>query len=236
MNKLANRTVGLTTSLAVAATGAAVFAAPAQAAVVEGPTTTTLTVEKLKGEYGDSLSAYINSETATSQPVNGGNDVYAGVAYLQKKPAGSSEWATVATDDTPGYQYWSDLTFDGNATYRVYYEGAFYDSYPDDVTYGSSYSNEVYVETTRDLDIRDISKNGVLKGKFKATPDFGGKKFVFHKKVGKKWKLYKKVRANEKGVAKVRFPGGRKKTVFRVTVPSDQQFVKVQAKFSTQRY
>lgn len=235
--KLSRTFAGAVTAAAVAVSGLAFTAPAAHAAQVTAPTTTTLTAEKKVGAYGDTLGIYLDSETMTTAPVNGSNDVWAGTAHLQRKAKGSSTWTTISSDTSPGYQYFPDIKFTGNAYYRVYYQGAFYDSYPDDVTYQDSVSNEVFIKTTRNFTMKDVSKRGKVIGQFKASPKFGGKKFVFHKKVGKSWKAYKKVKANSKGMAKVVFEAKRgKKTWYRVTVPGDKQFTGTQSKFSAYKY
>lgn len=233
----AKKLLGTATATALLASGFTLTTMPAAEAAIAAPTVSKLSAEKRIGEYGANLGLYLNSTTTTAAPVNGSDRVWAGTAHLQMKPKGSSTWKTIASDASPGYQYFDNVKFTGNATYRVYYQGTFYDDYPEDVTYGDSYSNEVVIKTTRTLTVKNISKGGTLRGQFKATPKFGGKKFVFHKKVGKKWKKYKTVKANTKGVAKVTFAAKRgKKTFYRVTVPGNSQFTKNVQKFTAYRY
>lgn len=226
---------GVAAATALALSTLTLTAAPASAAT-SVPTVTTLKITKRVAEHGGLLSAYLEAETHNASEANGSTTTWAGTGHLQRQLPGSSTWTTISSDDTPSYLYFPDVKYTTNAAYRVFYDGADYDDYPEDVTYEDSYSPVVTVKVYRSLSMTDVSTTRAVKGKFKATPKFGGKKFIFEVKTPSGWKRYKTAKANAQGVAVESFAGNARGIKYRVLAPGDRLYSGVKATFTATRY
>ncbi len=206
------------TAGAVAVAGLTAFsAAPAQA-VDTYSTVTTLKINPAKGFYGK----YTSVTGATEYNEGAGPiSVYGGTASLQRMLPGGT-WTTIATDTSPGFLWFPAVDkFQQNSAYRVYYAGGASGS----KAWQPSYSNTVVMSVGRNWTLgrgKSLRHGYRFKGKFAPKDTF---KATVLKKVGKKWKKFKKVKV-KKGKLNVVLPGKRGKgQKYRITTPSNRKFI-----------
>jgi hypothetical protein len=168
--------------------------------------------------YGSTISLSINVETTS------GDQVYDGSLQVQRQLPGQS-WKTVKSASS-AYLY-DSIKAVGNAKYRALYSGT--------ADYAAS-AVGVTSKVQRKLDYRNVGdRRVVLKGK--VSPKYHGKVTLL-KQVGKKWKRYKMLRTNKKGVFKTPLPAPRKgRYYWHLEIPKSKAFTATKsAKFWTYSY
>jgi len=200
-------------SLALAST--ALIGAPAQAVTENRTTSVSIEVSYTKVEYGRTIWV---TPTVTD---NAGKKVYDGAVTLQSKVKGGA-WKTVATNDRASASFW-DLKPAEHTAYRALYAG-YAAQYSFENNYTPSTSAETTVKVARTITSKKVKgKNFTVKGK--VSPDFKKKKLVIKvaKKEKGKYKKYKVVRTNAKGVYKVSFPRVKGTRYWKIIVPADSR-------------
>lgn len=205
----ARRTLGslLATALAATALTAVATATPAVAAdpiptrIVPGQGHTAVVeptgLKKQPGvpAFGDNLYVNVGVEAF----VNGvWERLYYGTVQVYQTLEGGAP-QLVAQNDSP--YVFTDVPAQGNATYTVNYSGAT-DGYPV-ATYAPA-TLDVGMAVQRKVELKNIgSRKVTLRGK--VGPVYKGKVTIV-KQAGKKWKKWKVVRTNKKGVFKTPLP------------------------------
>ncbi|WP_122817482.1 hypothetical protein [Nocardioides pantholopis] len=194
----------------------ATSASPAAAA--EG-TSTSFSATKKSFTYGDPLGLYLGGSVNTAT-----GTAYEGAAYLQMLPKGSSTWTNVAVDTAPGYLYFN-VKATRNALYRVAYVGS--------ARFSPSTSAAVNIKVKRKLAIKN-PRGTLIKGTVK--PKYKRGKVVIQRKVGKKWKKYKTMRANKKGKFSTTHKVFGSRTNYRLILPANKAFSKTVHRYYTYKY
>ena len=226
-NKIVRRALGtlLTTALVSTGIGVVATASPAAAAdpvptrIVPGSQPSVVEPSKTRTQpgaitYGTNLYVNVGVEAL----IDGvWQKVYDGpVSVTQTLASGAS--AVVAQNDN-AYVY-ANVKAPGNATYTVNYAGGS-GGYPV-VTYAPT-SAAFGITAQRKLEIKNVGKRTVLL-QGKVSPAYRGKVTIL-KKAGKKWKKFKAVRTNKKGVFKTPLPApNRGRFYWRVTIKKSAAF------------
>jgi hypothetical protein len=169
--------------------------------------------------YGSTISLSVEVVTTS------GEQVYEGTVKVQRKLPGKGGWKTVKSASS-AYLY-DSIKAVGNAQYRAVYSGT--------ANYSASAAG-VSSKVQRKLDYQNVgSRRVVLKGK--VSPKFHGKVALF-KQQGKKWKRYKMLRTNKKGVFKTPLPAPRKgRYYWHLEIPKSKAFTATKsARFWTYSY
>lgn len=201
------------------------ISAPADAAVTV-QTAATITSSKTAYVYGDTI--FFDAAVTTTDP----DRQYApGSATLYMMRGGSSTWEAVATDDGVSYLYFSGVKAVANAQYKVVYPGGT-DTYDGDV-YTPSESAPFAIATARKLTIKN-PRGTFIKGK--VAPKYKKKPVIIQKKVGKKWKKFRKIKTNKQSRFSITLPASRKRTYFKIMVKGNREFATASQVGSTVRY
>ncbi|WP_244928666.1 hypothetical protein [Nocardioides sp. W7] len=170
--------------------------------------------------FGDTLSTSVNVLGAD------GEDVYVGSITVDRQIAGRSTWTRVASN--PSAYLYTSLKAAGNATYRISYSGG---TTSRGVQYAPT-STDVTVKVQRDMVVQGMSgRQAGFKGKLKPK---GKVKIIVQKKVGKKFKTYKKLRTNRKGRFTIVLPAPKHgKFTWKITFAGSKSFTKSAFKGTT---
>lgn len=208
---------------ALAFTGVAVTAAaPAQAAPQECSTRTVVTAMAPTQAYG----AYntIRVDTTPTCP-DGDNFIAAGTIYLQRSVNGGPFTNVKAESGTDAsLMYYSGY---GIAPANSLFRAVFVGGSAGENTWTGNTSAAVRVLVTRTFKFSQRSVRGGVKGTFKIKPKASSKglRVKFQVKKGK-WRKYKTVRANKKGVVTLVFKASRKGIPYRMIMPGSRGFAK----------
>jgi hypothetical protein len=209
---------------ALAFTGVAVTAAaPAHAAPQTCTTSSVVTVSYPKQNYGSYNTVRV--ETRPSCP-DGDTYIAAGTIYLQRSVNGGA-WTNVHAEHgtDASLMYWSGTgVAPANSLFRAVFVGGTYG----ENTYASSMSAPVSVSVFRTYKFKQKSLRTGVRGTFKIQPKASIKKLKvkFEVKKSGKWRTYKKVRANKKGVVTLVFKASRKGIPYRMILPGKRGFSK----------
>jgi hypothetical protein len=200
------------------------LAAPSQATDVL-TTTTTAAPSATELEYGGDF--YVTVDVAGSD----GLSAYKGTSTLVAMEAGSTTWVPVATNTSAGSDFF-DVKPQVNTAYKVVYSGYTAATTYED-TYVASESAAFSVTVSRKLTIKN-PRGTFIKGK--VSPKYAKKKIFIEKKVGKKWKKFKKIKTDKKSKFQITLPAYKKRTYFRFVVKGDAQYAATAAEGSTIKY
>ncbi|WP_028659498.1 hypothetical protein [Nocardioides insulae] len=195
-------------------------AAPAQAASCA--TSVKLDVYKGSTEFGgyNSVSAQL-SYGACDYPS-------AGTTTIQRSTDGGRTWTKVATSSGRTYAYFSGTgRFNTTARYRGVYTGGTYAGYSGTTTWTPSVSTVRAIGTYRKVSFKDKSTRRASRGQFVIRPAAAirGMRATFQRKVGGKWKGYKKVRVSGTAKITVTFKNSRKGIKYRMVLPAGRGMV-----------
>ena len=199
--------------------------APAQAANLT--TVSTIEIDDPLLSYGDELS--INASVMSSD----GRSASYGTVALQVYTPAAPVWTTIATDESSGYLYFSDIKPTSNAQYKLVYSGYTARNQFEN-TLAPSESAPVAVGVSRAIK----AKTPGLRVVGKVTPDYAKSKVKVFRKVGKKYKPFKTVKTNKKSKFSVKLPaaGRGKKLFFRLYIPASAEFTATVDDYYTYSY
>lgn len=202
----ARRVLGSMLATTLIATPAAILVTAAPAAAVtptaivpsSGTSWISLNSQSQPGApvSGDTLYFYIDVAAT-----DGSTDPYAGTVTVERALEGETTWTVIGTSQYAGFSGSTKLV--RNATYRVTYSGG-----------ASGTSSWAPAEATqavtvqRKIDLKNVGgRKVVMRGK--VSPAYQGKVTIV-KQAGKKWKKWKVVRTNKKGVFKTALPAPKR--------------------------
>lgn len=216
--------------VAAAAMAATAFiASPAQAVTENRTSSVSIETYYSKVEYGRKIGI------STSVKDNTGASVYDGTVTLWSKTKGK-DWKAVQTIEAGGFRLFADLKPAEHTTYRATYSG-----YAATTQYENNYTTSTSAESTVKV-ARKITSKKVKGKKFtvkgKVSPDFKKKKLVIKvaKKSKGKYKKFKTIKTDKKGVYKVSFPRTRGLRYYKIIVPADSRHGKTYASWWTSVY
>jgi hypothetical protein len=210
---------------ALAFTGVAVTAAaPAHAAPQTCQTQIVTQVSYPKQNYGSYNTVRI--EVAPVCP-DGDGFISAGTTFVQRSLNGGATWTNVHSESaySASLVYYSGTHI---APQNALFRGVYVGGTAGENTYASSTSAPVGVNVVRTYKFKQKSLRAGVRGTFKIQPKASIKKLKvkFEVKKSGKWRTYKKVRANKKGVVTLVFKASRKGIPYRMILPGKRGFSK----------